>query len=124
MLPGQTPRDVIRELEELVPVPAEYEVVREEPASSPDVDMTLFPLLAEIIRERDPAGRPVPMLLAGYTDARYFSRLGIQTYGYLPMKLPPSVTTDLIHAPDERIPASAVEFGTECVSDVIRRYSV
>jgi acetylornithine deacetylase/succinyl-diaminopimelate desuccinylase-like protein len=122
MVPGQTPDDVIRELRSRISRAAHYEVVRAEPSGPADVDMTLFPLLADIIRERDPAGIPVPMLLAGYTDARYFSRLGIQTYGYLPMKLPPSVTTDLIHARNERIPAAAVEFGAECVYDVIRRY--
>ena len=64
------------------------------------------------------------MLLPGYTDARYFSQLGIQTYGFLPMRLPKHITTALIHAPDERIPAAAVEFGADCVYEAIRRYRV
>ncbi len=66
----------------------------------------------------------IPMLLPGYTDARYFSRIGIQTYGFLPMRLPTHITTALIHAPDERIPADAVEFGTDCVYEVFRRYRI
>lgn len=123
MVPGATPTEVIDELEELAPGLALYDVLHEEPASHQAVDMTLFPLLADVTRQHDPAALPVPMLLAGYTDARYFSRLGICTYGYLPMRLPPGMSTDLIHAPDERIPAAAVGFGTDCVFDVIRRYS-
>jgi acetylornithine deacetylase/succinyl-diaminopimelate desuccinylase-like protein len=62
------------------------------------------------------------MLLPGYTDARYISRLGIQTYGFLPMRLPPQIGTSLVHAANERIPADALEFGTNCLLDVIHRY--
>ena len=124
VLPGQTPVDLVRELEALLPGLAEFEIVREEPAVRADPDLTLYPILAEIIQEREPAGTPFPMLLPGYTDARYFSRLGIQTYGFLPMRLPKHITTKLIHAADERVPADAIEFGAECVYEVVRRYRV
>lgn len=124
VLPGQTPRDLLRELEALVPGVADFEILEEEPAAKADPDLTLMPMLAEIIREREPEGTPFPMLLPGYTDARYFSQLGIQTYGFLPMRLPKHITTALIHAPDERIPAAAVEFGADCVYEAIRRYRV
>jgi acetylornithine deacetylase/succinyl-diaminopimelate desuccinylase-like protein len=124
VLPGQTPRDLVRELEALLPGLAEFEIVREEPASRATPDMTLYPLLADILREREPAGAPFPMLLPGYTDARYFSRLGIQTYGFLPMRLPKHITTKLLHAPDERVPADAIEFGAECVYEAVKRYQI
>jgi acetylornithine deacetylase/succinyl-diaminopimelate desuccinylase-like protein len=123
VLPGHTPHDLVRELQTMAGRLASFELVEEEPAAKADPDLTLLPMLAEIIREREPAGTPFPMLLPGYTDARYFSKLGIQTYGFLPMRLPKHITTALIHAPDERIPAAAVEFGA-CVSEAIRRYRV
>ena len=94
-----------------------------EPAVTAAPDLALYPMLAEIIREREPGGTPMPTLIPGYTDARHFARLGIQTYGFLPMRLPPHITTALIHAPDERVPADAVEFGASCVYQAIRRYS-
>jgi acetylornithine deacetylase/succinyl-diaminopimelate desuccinylase-like protein len=122
VLPGHTPHDLVRELQAMAGQLASFELVEEEPAAQADPDLTLLPMLAEIIREREPAGTPFPMLLPGYTDARYFSKLGIQTYGFLPMRLPKHITTALIHAPDERIPATAVEFGAECVYEAIRRY--
>ena len=124
VLPGQTPRDLVRELEALVPGAAQFEIVEEEPAAKADPDLTLMPMLMRIIKEKEPSGTPFPMLLPGYTDARYFSQLGIQTYGFLPMQLPKHITTALIHAPDERIPAAAVEFGVDCVYEAIRRYRV
>ena len=124
VLPGQTPQDLLGELEALAGGLAEFEVVREEPAVPPEPDLTLFPVLAGILREHDPDGTPIPTLVAGYTDARHFARLGIQTYGFLPMRLPKHITTELIHAPNERIPADAVEFGAECVFEAIRRYRV
>ncbi len=124
VLPGQTPQHLVHELREFAAGLAEFEIVQEEPASRADPDLTLFPLLADVLRERDPRGTPIPMLLPGYTDARYFTRIGIQTYGFLPMRLPRHITTALIHAPDERIPAEAVEFGTDCVYEVFRRYRV
>jgi acetylornithine deacetylase/succinyl-diaminopimelate desuccinylase-like protein len=122
VLPGQTPHDLVRELEALLEELAEFELIDAEPPPRQDADLTLYPMLAEILREHDPGGTPMPTLVPGYTDARYFAQLSIQTYGFLPMRLPRHITTTLIHAPDERVPADAVEFGASCVYEVIRRY--
>ena len=73
-------------------------------------------MLADILRRRDPGGVPVPALMPGYTDARYFGQLGIQTYGFLPMRLPKEITVDLIHAPDARVPAEAAKLQPPSVS--------
>jgi acetylornithine deacetylase/succinyl-diaminopimelate desuccinylase-like protein len=122
VLPGQTSVDLIRELESLAGDFAEFEVVHEEPAVRAEPDLTLYPMLAEIIRHEDPGGVPIPALIPGYTDARHFARLGIQTYGFLPMRLPKDITVELIHAPDERVPAEAIRFGVDCLVDAIRRF--
>jgi acetylornithine deacetylase/succinyl-diaminopimelate desuccinylase-like protein len=122
ILPGLSTADLIAELEELAGDLATFEIVSEEPAVPTAPDLSLFPLLAAVVGERDRGCVPIPMLLPGYTDARYVSKLGIQTYGFLPMRLPPHLGTKLVHAADERVPADAVEFGTECLVDVINRY--
>jgi acetylornithine deacetylase/succinyl-diaminopimelate desuccinylase-like protein len=96
--------------------------VREEPAAPAEPDLTLVPMLESIVRERDPGATAFPLLLPGYTDARHFSRLGIQTYGFLPLKVGQEFPRGLIHAADERVPADAVRFGSDCVFEAIRRY--
>jgi acetylornithine deacetylase/succinyl-diaminopimelate desuccinylase-like protein len=75
-----------------------------------------------VLSEHDPAGRPFPALIPGTTDARHFARLGIRTYGFLPLRLPPEIPIDLAHAPDERVPADAVRFGADRLETLLRRY--
>ena len=66
---------------------------------------------------------PTPYLLSGVTDGRFFSRLGIQTYGFLPMRLPPDLPfSALIHAADERIPADAPAFGANAIYQALQRF--
>ena len=122
LLPGYAPDDLISELRHTVGEEVELEVIRHDPGP-PEPDMTLFETLKRILRSADPDGEPIPILLPGATDARFFSKLGIQTYGYLPMKLPPEFHfSHLIHGPDERIPVDALTFGTEAIYQLMHRF--
>ena len=57
------------------------------------------------------------------TDGRFFSRLGIQTYGFLPMQLPDDWNfIESIHAADERIPVEAVAFGADAIYRALQRF--
>jgi acetylornithine deacetylase/succinyl-diaminopimelate desuccinylase-like protein len=61
--------------------------------------------------------------MMGVTDARFFSQLGIQTYGFTPMQLPTDFKfTELAHAANERIPVEAMDFGTQAIFDVLKRF--
>jgi acetylornithine deacetylase/succinyl-diaminopimelate desuccinylase-like protein len=122
VLPGLTTAHLLDELESLADGSATFELLSEEPAAPANPDLSLMPLLSAVMTERDPGCLPIPMLLPGYTDARYVCKLGIQTYGFLPMRLPPEFGTSLVHAADERVPAESLEFGTNCLVDVIHRY--
>jgi acetylornithine deacetylase/succinyl-diaminopimelate desuccinylase-like protein len=122
-LPGFGPDEVIAEVQALVGDDIELEVVRYD-AGPPAPRLDQFDTLAEILRELEPAAVPVPMLQAGVTDARFFAQLGIQNYGFLPLRLPGDFRfTNLIHAADERVPADAIEFGTEAVFRALQRLS-
>ena len=122
LLPGYAPEDLIAELGNVVGKELELEVVRHDPGP-PEPDMALFETLKGILHSADPDGEPIPILLPGATDARFFSRLGIQTYGYLPMRLPPDFDfSRLIHGPDERIPVDALTFGTEAIYQLFQRF--
>lgn len=122
LLPGFGPKDMLSELRRIVGQEVELEVKRYDPGPA-EPNMGLFPLLADILREADPQGTPLPMLLPAVTDGRFFSRLGIQTYGFTPMKLPPDFSFfETIHAADERIPVEALDFGTNVIHRVLQRY--
>jgi acetylornithine deacetylase/succinyl-diaminopimelate desuccinylase-like protein len=120
-LPGFGPDEVIAEVQALVGDDIELDVVRYD-AGPPAPRLDQFEALAGILRELEPAAIPVPMLQAGVTDARFFAQLGIQNYGFLPLRLPGDFGfTNLIHAADERVPADAIEFGAEGVFRALQR---
>jgi acetylornithine deacetylase/succinyl-diaminopimelate desuccinylase-like protein len=120
-LPGFGPDDVMAEVRDLVGHDIELELVRYDPGPQ-SVRLDQFETLAGILRELEPAAAPVPMLQGGVTDARFFARLGIQNYGFLPLRLPGDFRfTNLIHAADERVPADAIEFGAEAVFRALQR---
>jgi acetylornithine deacetylase/succinyl-diaminopimelate desuccinylase-like protein len=121
-LPGFTPDEVIDEVRSLVGSDIELELIRHDPGP-PAPDMALFDMLAGVIRELDPEAIPVPLLQPGVTDARHFAPLGIQTYGFVPLRLPPDFEfLQLIHAADERVPVSSLDFGTEAIFRALQRF--
>ncbi|MEZ4643793.1 MAG: M20/M25/M40 family metallo-hydrolase [Chloroflexota bacterium] len=122
LLPGFTPADMLAELRSLLGADVDIEVIAHDPGP-PQPDMSLFATLAAVLRAADPTGVPVPLLLSGVTDARFFAQLGIQTYGFLPMQLPADFNfSGTIHAADERIPATAVHFGAEAIYQVLQQF--
>ena len=122
-LPGFGPDDLIREVHDLVGRDLELELVRHD-ATPAEPDLSWLEGLGAILRELDPGAIPVPMLQVGVTDGRFFARLGIQTYGFLPLNLPQDFEfTKLIHAADERVPADALRFGAEAVGRAVARYA-
>jgi acetylornithine deacetylase/succinyl-diaminopimelate desuccinylase-like protein len=122
LLPGYTTDDLLDELRPILRSDGEAHAVPDGGHSS-EPDLALVDLLGRLLQKRVPDAVPVPYLLPASSDGRHFARLGIQTYGYTPMNLPPDVSFfSTIHAADERIPVEAVEFGASVLYDVIRSY--
>jgi len=122
-LPGFGPDELIAEVQTLVGHDLELEVVRHDPYPAHS-DLSQMEALSAILRELDPEAVPVPMLQVGVTDGRFLAAIGIQTYGFLPLKLPDDFEfTKLIHAADERVPAEAIRFGAQAVGMAIERYA-
>jgi acetylornithine deacetylase/succinyl-diaminopimelate desuccinylase-like protein len=122
LLPGFSPEDMIKEVRQIIGDEGELEIVRYEPAPA-EPNMGLFEELAGILQDADPGAIPMPLLLPAVTDARIFSRLGIQTYGFTPMKLPADFNFfKMVHGADERIPRDAVAFGADAIYELLNRY--
>ena len=122
LLPGFGPQDLFAELESMLGERLELEVVFFDEGKT-TIDLSLFPLLADILARAHPDSYQVPYLLPGSSDARFFDRIGIQTYGFIPMKLPRGFSFfETIHAADERIPLEALQFGADAIFQAITRY--
>jgi acetylornithine deacetylase/succinyl-diaminopimelate desuccinylase-like protein len=122
VLPGHTPEDYIEELRQVVGEKVELEITHCEPAR-PAAGMALYNTLSDILVEADPDGLPVPLLVVGGTDARQFARIGIDTYGFLPMLVPEDQDhSSLIHAANERVPVSAIRFGADAIAELLQRF--
>ncbi|TFH07696.1 MAG: M20/M25/M40 family metallo-hydrolase [Candidatus Atribacteria bacterium] len=122
LLPGFEPDDLFRELETILGERLDAKVLLHDRGTA-DCDLGLFALLADVLKQAHPGSYQVPYLLPGSSDARFFSQLGIQTYGFTPMNLSSGFDFfETIHAADERIPVEAVEFGAKSMLQVITRY--
>ncbi len=123
LLPGYSPDNMISELHQIIGDDIELKVVYCDGKASAVPDMGLFDTLGKVLIEADPDGIPLPVLLPVPTDGRFFSQLGIQTYGFLPMKLPKDFNFwQTTHVANERIPVEALTFGTEAIFKVLQRF--
>ena len=122
ILPGFDPDDLVREVRALIGDGVELEVRLHDPAP-PEPDLGMFATLAGILEEADPGAVAVPLLMPGVTDARFFARLGIQTYGFTPMKLAPGFDFwSGVHGADERVPVDAIPFGADAIYRALERF--
>ncbi len=102
-----------RELDEILGPNVEREWLTHLPPVQTTFDGELVAAMSSALRAEDPAAHLVPYMLAGGTDAKAFSRLGIRCFGFTPLRLPPDLDfTAMFHGVDERVPVDALRFGT------------
>ncbi len=120
LVPAESMENLIDQMKKLLNEDAEYEVVifDEGPKT---IDMGLFSTISQVLKSFDPDGKPIPFVLPAVTDARFFTRLGIQTYGFTPMKLPEGFDFySLAHNADERIPLHSLHFGRDAIVKLLQ----
>jgi acetylornithine deacetylase/succinyl-diaminopimelate desuccinylase-like protein len=123
LLPGFSPAELVKELAALLEgIDVAIQLVRYQEGPS-EVDMGLFPFLEGILKELDPEGIPIPLLLTAVTDGRHLAKIGIQSYGFTPLQMAPGESFLAgVHGVNERIPIKALEFGSEAVFRVLKQY--
>jgi len=121
VLPGSSSEQLLAELQELVGEDGDVNLTRTHDTVPAEPDLGLFGELAAVIQAVDPDGVCIPMVFPAVTDGRFLARHGIQSYGFLPMRLPEGFDpASLAHAPNERVPVEALEFGATVIGNLLR----
>jgi acetylornithine deacetylase/succinyl-diaminopimelate desuccinylase-like protein len=119
-LPGHE-QELFDTIDEIIGEHITREFVTKDIAVETDFDGELVDAMAAALKAEDPQGMPIPYLMSGGTDAKSFSQLGIRCFGFSPLLLPPELDfTALFHGIDERVPVSALQFGTRVLDRFLR----
>ena len=109
------------EIDRLLGPHVRREFINHDVALEASYDVPLVDAMRAAIDAEDPGSMVAPYLLSAGTDAKAFSRLGVQGYGFSPLRLPPDLDfTALFHGVDERVPIDAVTFGVRALDRFLR----
>lgn len=99
-------------IKELIGDKVRYELVQHQSSIETEFSGALVDAIKSSLQAEDPQGRAVPYLMSGGTDAKAWDRLGIRSFGFAPLRLPPELDfTGMFHGIDERVPTDSLEFG-------------
>ena len=127
LLPGTTEPEMRAELvrrigPELAEVCEIELIVFGPPAESP-AEGPLYEILEATIRDHDPDGIPLPVMVPFATDGKHTVPLGVPTYGFSPLRLDPDEPfLERFHGVDERVSIDALRWGLPVLYDVVRRF--
>jgi acetylornithine deacetylase/succinyl-diaminopimelate desuccinylase-like protein len=123
-LPGTDQAAFAARLQELAGPEVQVEAVMSLPAVEADPSAPIVDLMRTALGRADPDAGALPMMITPGTDAKALARLGIPTYGFVPLRLEAGTGfLDLFHAHDERVPVSAIQFGVPVLDEVVRRFA-
>jgi acetylornithine deacetylase/succinyl-diaminopimelate desuccinylase-like protein len=123
LVPGQQPEDLLREMRPYIGDDVEVDIIANSRPYESEPASPLFELFQEVLAERDPGCRLVPFLVPGATDGRFLADKGVKVYGFSPARQEPGWRIlDLAHARNERISLANMDFGSQVLYDVVRRF--
>ena len=122
---GSSEAELLAELRSLAGPDIELELLgpSRPPTVTPPGDR-LFDLLAAVVADHHPGAVAVPTITPGFTDAKFWSQLGIACYGFAPLRLEPSDPdfAAMFHGDDERVPVAGLQAGLRMLADTVARW--
>ncbi|MBE9376443.1 M20/M25/M40 family metallo-hydrolase [Saccharopolyspora sp. HNM0983] len=119
ILPGRE-EEFDRELAELLGPDVEREWVGLPPVETTFEGRIVDTMTSSVLAE-DPGTKVLPYMVSAGTDAKSFSRLGMNCYGFAPLKLPADLDfSALFHGVDERVPEESLRFGVRVLDRFLR----
>ncbi len=124
-LPGQGETEVRAMLDEVLGDLAgsvELATYHDDPSTASPIDTPLWRTLERASARFHPDGHLVPFLTVGATDARFFRRIGVTSYGYglFSRKMTFEDYATMFHGDDERVDVESLRLSTELWDAVAR----
>jgi acetylornithine deacetylase/succinyl-diaminopimelate desuccinylase-like protein len=111
VLPG-TEESFLSEVDRILGTDVHSEFINRQTAVQAPVDSPWFTAMAAALRAEDPKAVVVPYCMGGGTDAKAFTPLGIDCFGFAPLFLRPGFDyRSMAHGVDERVPVEGLRFG-------------
>ncbi|MGH7962899.1 MAG: M20/M25/M40 family metallo-hydrolase, partial [Candidatus Binatia bacterium] len=119
LLPGEDPQQFVATLEKVVDDPqVQFSILLNFPPLASEADTALFRAIRSVAERRDPAVPVVPAVLAGFTDAHYFRRKGIVSYGFTGLALTED-DSQRVHGVNERLPLASLREAIQILLAVV-----
>jgi acetylornithine deacetylase/succinyl-diaminopimelate desuccinylase-like protein len=123
LIPGFKFEDLRQELQPYLSDDVKVEVITSSEGYESDPASPLFDLLQKVLSEHDSGCVAVPYLLPGGTDGRFLAEKGAKIYGFSPLRQEPGLNVlEIAHARNERISLANLQFATNVLYDVVRRF--
>ncbi len=107
---------------ELVGDGIEVDYLSNQHAVETPYDGDIVRAMTSSVLEEDPDALVAPYLMSGGTDGKHWAKLGIDCYGFAPLRLPADLDfTALFHGVDERVPVDALQFGARVLDRFLDR---
>jgi acetylornithine deacetylase/succinyl-diaminopimelate desuccinylase-like protein len=120
LLPGEDPQQFVAMLEKIVDDPnIQFSILLNFPPLASAADTALFRAIRAVAARRDPTVPVVPAVLSGFTDAHYFRRKGIVSYGFTGIALAEE-DYRRVHGTNERMPIASLRGGTQVLFELVQ----
>jgi acetylornithine deacetylase/succinyl-diaminopimelate desuccinylase-like protein len=127
LLPGTSEEDmhaaIVERIGPELAAVSDVELVVHAPPVEAPTSGRLYETMVATLRDHDPDGIPVPIIVPYATDAKHTAALDVLAYGFSPLRLAPREPfLELWHGVDERVGVEALRWGLPVLYDVVRRF--
>jgi acetylornithine deacetylase/succinyl-diaminopimelate desuccinylase-like protein len=125
VLPGFGERQVLSEIWKTLGTEIDHEVLGFRPGVVSEADTPAFDSIAEAVARGSDGAPAIPYLIPGMTDASWFSRLGMNCYGFAPLILDKKDAGEYrhrMHGNDERVKKDSFLKGYAMLEDAVLSY--
>jgi len=120
LLPDTDQEDFLAHLRQTIDDPTiQIEILQPtEPAPASPTDGLVYEAIAAAAEKVHPDAVVVPAMAVGGTDSRFFRRLGVPAYGFVPFLLTKE-QVGTVHGVDERVPVEQLESAIQLVYEAL-----